>query len=260
MTPNAVDLTKRIVLGGAGIFAAGLAWQLFADSGAVDIRFSSSPMRIANAGAVMLSTREFWISAGSSAQKFFLGMLMAGIVGIPLGLVMGWNKRLRQTLEPLAIVFYSVPSTIFMPLLILQLGIGINAFATVVFFGAVFPMLLNSMAGIRNVETRLVQAARTFGANGFDIFRFVLLPSALPMVMVGIRLGLGRGLMAVILAEMYFSIAGFGHLIMRYQAGLNTDRLMVIVVCTAVFGLLLISLARWAEDKLGPWRRNSEDG
>jgi NitT/TauT family transport system permease protein len=252
------DRTLRLLVGSASIAVMLTLWQLFADSGAVDIRFSSSPLRIARSASDMFGSPEFLMHAGSSLAKFVWGMLWACIVGIPLGVAMGRNKRLRLVIEPIVMVFYSVPSTTFLPLIILWFGIGLNAYALLVFMGAVFPILLNSAAGIRQVDDALVRAARSFGASELDLFRFVLVPSALPLVMGGIRLGLGRGLMAVIFGEMYFSVAGMGHLIMRYQAGLNTDKLMFLVVVTAFFGVALIALARRVEAWLGPWRQTRE--
>jgi NitT/TauT family transport system permease protein len=206
----------------------------------------------------MFGSSEFLMHAGSSLAKFLWGMFLACIVGIPLGVAMGRSRRLRLAIEPIVMVFYSVPSTTFLPLIILWFGIGLNAYALLVFMGAVFPILVNTMAGIRQVEDSLVRAARSFGASELDLFRLVLVPSALPFVMGGIRLGLGRGLMAVIFGEMYFSVAGMGHLIMRYQAGLNTDKLMFLVVVTAFFGVALIALARRIEAWLGPWRQARE--
>lgn len=254
----ASERVLRLLLGLCSVIVLLAVWQVAADTGAMDVRFSSSPIRIAATSEQMIGTAEFWSNAGSSAVKFLWGMFLACIVGIPLGILMGWNTRLRLILEPIVMVFYSVPSTTFMPLIILWFGIGLNAYALLVFMGAVFPILVNSMAGISQVQEPLVRAARSFGGGSVDIFRFVLIPSALPFVMGGIRLGLGRGLMAVILGEMYFSIAGIGHLIMRYQAGLNVDRLMFLVVVTAFFGVGMIALARRMEAALGPWRQARE--
>jgi len=252
------DRTLRPLVGFASIVALLTVWQAAADSGVVDVRFSSSPLRIAHSASDMFGSPEFFQDAASSLAKFLWGMVWACAIGIPLGVAMGRNRRLRLMIDPIVMVFYSVPSTTFLPLIILWFGIGINAYALLVFMGAVFPILVNSMAGIRQVDMSLIRAARSFGASELDLFRLVLVPSALPFVMGGIRLGLGRGLIAVIFGEMYFSIAGIGHLIMRYQAGLNTDKLMLLVVVTAFFGVLTIALARRIEGWLGPWRRFRE--
>ena len=250
--------TIRLLIGLGSIVLMLVVWEGSANLRFIDVRFSSSPTRIVTSGFEMLGSPEFFYDAGSSLAKFAWGMLLACAVGIPVGIAMGRNRRLRLTIDPIVMVFYSVPSTIFLPLIILWFGIDISAYAILVFIGAVFPILVNSMAGIRQVDELLVRAARSFGANEFDLFCLVLVPFALPFVMAGVRLGLGRGLMAVILGEMYFSIAGIGHLIMRYQAGLNTDKLMFLVVFTACFGVTLIAIARWVETWLGPWRRAQE--
>ncbi len=245
----------RVPIGIASICTLLLAWELYGRSGLVDPRFSSSPSRIFEALAELFGQGRFWNNVRVTASAFAVGLTAACLVGIPGGIAMGWFRRVRLLLEPMVMVFYSVPGTTFLPLIILWFGIDISAYAFLVFFSSVFPVLVNSMAGMRQVDPSLVRAARSFGAGRFAIFRFILLPFSLPFIMGGIRLGLGRGLIAVILGEMYFSIAGLGNMIMKYQSGLNTDFLMAIALVIALSGIALIMLALRVEGWLAPWRR-----
>jgi ABC-type nitrate/sulfonate/bicarbonate transport system permease component len=248
----------RVLIGIASIATLLLMWEVYARSGLVDPRFSSRPSKIAFAILDLFGERRFWNNARVSASAFVLGLVAACIVGIPAGIAMGWFRRVRLLFEPAVMVFYTVPGTTFLPLIILWFGIDVSAYAFLVFFSSVFPVLVNSMAGMQQVDPSLVRAARSFRASRLDIFLHILLPSSLPFVMNGIRLGLGRGLIAVILGEMYFSIAGLGNMIMKYQAGLNTDYLMALALLIALSGIVLIMLALRAEHWLAPWRHSRD--
>ena len=245
----------RVPIGIASIGAILVAWELYGRSGLVDPRFSSAPSRIFWALSDLFREGRFWNNVRVSASAFAVGLTVACLIGIPVGIAMGWFRRVRLLFEPLVMVFYSVPGTTFLPLIILWFGIEISAYAFLVFFSSVFPVIVNSMAGMRQVDRSLVRAARSFGADNLDLFRFILLPYSLPFVMSGIRLALGRGLIAVILGEMYFSVAGLGNMIMKYQSGLNTDYLMAIALLIALTGIALIMLALKVEGWLAPWRR-----
>jgi ABC-type nitrate/sulfonate/bicarbonate transport system permease component len=252
------DGQLRLLLGSLSVLVLLAAWQGAAGIGWVDARFSSEPSRVAAAAVSLLSEAEFWWNVWVSFSEFFCGMLAACVVGMPLGIAMGWFRRLRLLLDPIVMVFYSVPGTTFLPLIILWFGIDLKAYAFLVFLSALFPILVSSMVGMQQVDPILVLAARSFCASQLGIFRHVLLPSSLPFIMTGIRLGLGRGLTGIVLGEMYFSIAGLGHMIMRYQAGLNTDRLMVLICFIATAGVGMIALARRVEGQLRNWRHSRE--
>jgi NitT/TauT family transport system permease protein len=248
----------RALIGAGSLIVLLLCWEGLGRSGWIDARLSSRPSLIARASYDLLGEGEFWRHVRVSGVEFMVGFALSCAIGIPLGLAMGWFRRVRLLLEPTMMAFYSVPRTTFLPLTILWFGIGFEMYVVIVFLGAFFPVLVNTITGVEQVDPVLVRAARSFGATEGGVFRHVLLPASLPFMMGGVRLGLGRALIGVIVGEMYVSIAGVGHLIMKYQAGLNTDKLMVLVCLVAFGGVTIVSLARRLESWLGPWRLERE--
>ena len=244
----------RVAIGATSILALLAVWEALAQFGWIDARLSSRPTKVWIAALDLLSDLEFWTNAGVSFNEFIWGLLAACVVGIPLGIGMGSIRRLRLFLEPTVMLFYTVPRVTFLPLIILWFGIGFQAYAVLVFLGALFPIIVNCMAGVRQIDPALVRAARSFGARPLSVFWLVLIPATMSFVMGGIRLGIGRGLIGIILGEMYFSVAGLGHMIMVYQAGLNTDKLMFLGFVVAISGVLMITGARFLENRLAPWR------
>jgi NitT/TauT family transport system permease protein len=248
----------RLAVGAGSILVLLLVWEIAGRVGLVDVRLSSRPSSMIIHGAELLADAGFWRHVQASAGEFGAGFGLACALGIPGGLAMGWFRRLRLLLEPTVMAFYTVPRTTFLPLTMLWFGIGFEMYAVIVFLGAIFPILVNTMTGVQQAEAALIRAARSFGAGRLALFRHVLLPSSLPYMMGGIRLGLGRALIGVIVAEMYVSISGVGHLVMKYQAGLNSDKLMVLVCLVAASGVAVVALARAVETRLGPWRQERE--
>jgi ABC-type nitrate/sulfonate/bicarbonate transport system permease component len=149
---------------------------------------------------------------------------------------------------------YTAPRLTLLPILIVWLGIGIVSKIAVVFLGAVFPIIVNTIAGVREADPRLIQAARAFGANRLDVFIKVLVPGALPAILLGIRLGIGRGVLSVVVGEMFVSEAGIGHQIMTYGETMQVNRLLVYAFAITLFGCALTLAVRLLEDRVRSWR------
>lgn len=215
------------------------AWQVAGTTGLVDQRYFGTPTAVLRAGGTLLSSGELWDAARVSLVEFVAGLLLAIAVGVPLGMLMGWRLRLRQTLEPTLLALYLTPSLALLPVIVLALGIGPASKVAIVFVEAVITIVVNTMAGIRETDTTLVRAARSFGASQITIFRTVLLPSALPTIVAGLRLGAGRGVIAVIVGEIYAGSGGIGQLISSYGQSFDTGPLLFIALVVAVFGYLV---------------------
>ena len=157
--------------------------------------------------------------------------------GVPLGLLLGTFRHPALLLDPPIMAMYATPQLALLPIFVLWLGIGMSSKIAVVFLGASIPIIVNSMAGVRHVERSLVLAARSFCATRRDVFVKVILPASLPAVMIGIRLGLSRGVLGVVVAEMYVSQDGVGNQIMRLGSAFRVDRLLVYVLLVSTFGL-----------------------
>ncbi|QRP43659.1 ABC transporter permease [Amycolatopsis sp. FDAARGOS 1241] len=246
-------IRARYVLGSVVVVLA--LWQLTGQTGLVDVQFTSTPAAIVRAGGELLRSGELWENAQATLVEFFTGFALAVVVGVPVGMLMGWKLRIRQTLEPALVALYVTPSLALLPLVVLALGIGEASKIAMVFIEAVITIAVNAMAGIRETDPKLVQAARAFCAGGGAMFGKILLPSALPTIMAGLRLGAGRGVIAVIVAELYGGTDGVGQLIATYGQNFDVATLMFLTLVVAVFGYIVTQLLRMLGAAATSWER-----
>jgi sulfonate transport system permease protein len=228
-------------------------WELAPRLGLLDPRLVSQPTRIVAAGIRIAGAGGLAVHLTTSLLELSLGMALALGVGVPLGLLLGASRPLREFLEAPLMALYAAPRLALLPILVVWLGIGLESKVAVVFVGAVLPIVINAAAGVRGVDRSLVVAARSLGARRIDVFRKVLLPGALPAVVAGIRMGIGRGLLGVVVGEMYASQRGIGHLILSTGAGFRVDELLFYTLLVSGFGVALTSGMRKLEERLRPW-------
>ena len=207
--------SARFWIGLSSVAVFLILWELSGRLGWVDRLFVSEPGEVVWEGWALVTNPKFMDHAQTSFVEFVLGTTVAIVAGIPLGLALGRFRLFSQLFEPLVMAFYTTPRLALLPLFIIWMGIGINSKAAVVFLGAFFSLVISISDGIKSVNPLWVQAARSFGANEMEIFTKVMLPGTLPYLFTGLRLGLGRGLIGVIIAEMYVSTGGIGYLIMQ---------------------------------------------
>jgi len=251
--PQIYQRHQSLVLGTltVGVFLA--VWELVPSLGLVKPLFTSSPSRIIQA-AMWLFAHGLWHDIWISLQEFLLGFGLAIGLGIPLGIALGWSRTLRAMLEPFVVVLYSVPRIALLPLIILWLGVGIASKVGIVFLGAVFPITVNVMSGIRTVDETLVKCARSFGASDRQVLLTVALPGTVPFMITGMRLGAGRALVGIVVAELVVSSAGIGHMMSLAGATFQTDKVFVGVILLAILGLLLSQSLRALEKRVDSWR------
>lgn len=244
---------RSALLGGGTMVIFLILWELAPALGLVKPLFTSSPSRIVVAGQ-WLFANGFWYDIWVSFSEFVLGFGLAVAVGAPLGVILGWFPTLRAMFEPFVISLYSVPRVALLPLIILWLGIGIESKVAVVFLGAVFPIIVNGMSGMRTVDETLVKCARAFGASDRQVLWTVALPGSVPFLIAGMRLGAGRGLVGIVVGELVASQAGIGHMMARAGATFQTDKVFVGVILLAAFGLLLSKGLEALEKRVDAWR------
>jgi NitT/TauT family transport system permease protein len=189
-----------------------------------------------------------------SFAEFFVGLFLAIIVGIPIGLLMGVNKLMYDYLDVWVAALYATPLVALTPFFVMIFGIGIESKAALVFTLCVFPVVINTTAGVKSVDPTYLEVARSFDANALQIFRKVLMPGCLPFIISGIRLASGRGLTAVVVGELFFSSAGVGHLISLASQTFNSASLFAGVVIFAGAGMLFNRGLQLLEERLAPWR------
>jgi ABC-type nitrate/sulfonate/bicarbonate transport system permease component len=247
-----IPLQARLVT--ASVVVVLVAWQVAGQSGVIDPSFISTPTAVVAAGIDMAISGELWSNAQITLVEFVVGYVAAVVIGVPLGMLMGWRQRLRQTLEPALVALYVTPSLALLPLIVLALGIGPTSKIAMVFVEAVITIVVNSMAGIRETDPRLVQAARSFCANDLAVFGKVLFPSALPTIVAGLRLGAGRGVIAVIVAELYGGTQGLGLEISTYGQSFVIAPLLFLTLLVALFGYAVSSALRFTERRISSGR------
>jgi ABC-type nitrate/sulfonate/bicarbonate transport system permease component len=229
-------------------------WQIAGKTGFFNIQYTSTPSDIASAGKHLISDGELGSNVRVTLVEFLYGFLGAVVVGTPLGMLMGWKLRVRQTLEPALIALYVTPSLAVLPIVVIALGIGQNSKEALVFIEAVITIAINAMAGIRETDPRIIAAARSFCASESAVFGKVLFPSALPMIIAGLRLGAGRGVIAVIVAELYGGTQGVGQLISSYGQNFDIAPLLFLTLLVGVFGYAVSGLLRIAEAAVSSWK------
>jgi ABC-type nitrate/sulfonate/bicarbonate transport system permease component len=215
-------------------------WQFVTSAGLIEPIFLASPGAIAQvAYEQFFVTGDIYPHILVSLTEAFIGFALAIIVGILLGLAMGRFERVRQVLEPFVMALYATPSVALLPLFILWLGIGLWSKVLIVFLGGVFAILVNTIAGVRGTNPRLIETARAFTASETEIFLYIILPAATPFIVAGIRLAIGRVLISVFVAELYASNQGVGFLITQAGTTYNTPLMLMGIVLFTVTGVVL---------------------
>ncbi len=190
---------------------------------------------------------------GQSLEVMVYGLTVALIVGIPLGVAMARFRRLDWALDLPINALYATPLVAVVPLLVLWFGIYLKAKIIVVFLFAVFPVLINTYQGVRECDKNMLEVARSFRSGEWRMWQDVLLPFAVPYIIAGVRLAIGRGLIGMIIAEFYTTISGLGFMITRYANVFEMDKVFVPVIVLMVLGVSLTSLLKWAGRRLAPW-------
>jgi ABC-type nitrate/sulfonate/bicarbonate transport system permease component len=213
------------------------------------------PTAIGHAALDMLADGSLLKALGQSLYVLALGFALGTLGGGALGLLTGRSMMAAALLDIPVTALYATPMVALVPILVLWFGFGTSAKMMVVLLFTVFPVLINTMRGVREVDPRLVEVARAFCSTEYRLWIDLVLPSALPFVMTGIRLAIGRALIAVIVAEFYTAISGLGYLIVSNAHAFQTARVFVPVVVLMTLSVVTTGLLEVAEAHLAPWRQ-----
>ena len=209
-------------------------------------------------GVITLLTRpETYEAFFISNQALVIGFTAAVLVGIPTGLAAARYTTFEGALDPYLSILLVTPMAALIPILLMSLGIGIEARVLLVIVFSIPVIIVNSRTGVRQVDAGLIEMATSFGATERQIWRKVLLPGALPSVMTGIRLGLGRGITGMVIIELLMVAVGIGYLILEFRGFFQSGLLYGTVILVVLEALILISIVRWIEHRLAPWARDS---
>lgn len=234
-----------------------LAWEIYArqQSPLIMAPFTD----VVSALVRLLQESDFRAAYWETLKPFFIGLALAIGVGVPLGLLIGISNVVRSLLLPYINFINAVPMTAFIPLVVVGFGIGMNARVAVVFLFAIAEIVITSAAGVRYVNANLLEMGRSFGASRIRIFSRILLPSSLPGIMTGLRLGAGRAVVGMVAAELLLVSVGLGSLISRYRGYYQTENLYAAVLLLALTGLTILEIVRRIEVRVLHWQRAGEE-
>jgi NitT/TauT family transport system permease protein len=246
----------RYFAGSISVIGGLLLWELVSRIFVANPLFLAAPTQIMQAIYALTLTGEMQRHMAISGIEFFLGYAIASVIGIILGFAMASSATAKRALQPWISGLYATPTIALAPLFILWLGIGIWSKVLVVIFLVLFPVTINTEAGLRMTSDRLIEMLRSFGASPRQIFFKVSLPSAMPFILAGLKLGIGRGLIGVVVAELFGSRAGLGRLISQSADSFNMPELFAGVVVLAFAGIVMTAGFTWLEGKLVPWTKD----
>jgi ABC-type nitrate/sulfonate/bicarbonate transport system permease component len=262
---------ERAILGTVMVLMTLLAWEGFergwwadalypllgeaAERLQLERIFISSPTLVASAAFRMFFvTGEIWRDIAWSSLGYGLGLALAIAIGIPLGLAAGWYRRFSYAIDPFLSALNATPQVAFLPLIVVWVGTGLGARVLIIVLLAVLPIAINARAAVRTTDPRLIKVAASFGAGDFRLFRTIILPSAVPFLLAALRLAIGRGMIGVVVGEIYGSAAGIGAMISQAGSRFQTDKVFVGVLTIVAAGMILIEIVQRIERRVEAWR------
>ena len=246
---------EKKILGTASVIMFLVAWELVGNTfKLINPMFMSAPSLVFNAAIQLFTSGEIFNDLYVSGIELFWGYLLSALFAIPFGIMIGWYKKVSHILDPFVNAMNATPRVALLPLVIIWLGIGILSKVGIIFLGAVFPILINTRDGVKTTPHNLLTAARSFGASEWMIFKTVVLPSTIPFILSGLRLGLGRAIVGVMVGELYAATAGIGFMITVAGATFQTDKVFVGVLVFALTGMIGMELLTRVEKRFSNWR------
>lgn len=252
--PSFFEANRRMLLGFLSVIVFFALWQAVFLFVPLNTMFITKPSLIAKGLAALIASGELWFDLGVSAVPFAYGFLASIVVGVPLGLLMGWRVRAAYALDPVLTALYASPLIALAPIVVIFFGVGVPGKAIIIFVLAVFPFIFNVYAGARTVDRLLVNVVRSLGGKERDLYLKVLLPSVLPYIVAGARIAVGRALIGVLVGEFFAASEGIGYAIARFGDIYALDRMFGCILVITVIAVVFTEGMRWAERAAFPWR------
>ena len=228
-------------------------WEAAVRTGLLKPLFFPPPSLIFKSILKLIHNGELLRNLYLTLVRVFAGFALGALPGLVLGLSMGWSSKIRIFIDPVISALYPVPKIAILPLVMLVLGIGEVSKIAVVGIGSFFLVVINAMAGVRNIDRIYFEVAENYGAGRFKVFTKVVLPGSLPMILAGMRLALGMSLLLVVAVEFIAANYGIGAMIWLAWETLRTENLYIGVIICAILGIIFSSVLKWIERHLMPW-------
>ena len=245
---------EGLILGGGSVLFVMALWEFIWFKQWVSPLFFSGPSAIAKEFWRLLTEGTLVADIRFSGKNFILGLSAATVTGVVLGVVVGWYRTIRLIFDPFFNALYATPRIAMIPLIIIWFGIDWKSKVFIVFMMAFFPILVNTVGGVRSLDPELLRAARAFCASDWQIFTTVAVPGSVPFILTGIRQGVALGLIGVVIGEMFGGSEGVGFLVAYGGQTFQTDTVFVGVFLIAASGMLLTFLTERLERRFSRWR------
>jgi sulfonate transport system permease protein len=232
-------------------------WEVLGNH--VDPILFTKPSLIAAAAVKMVMSGELWTYLAPSLIVLAIGLTLAAVIGVAVGLTLARFWIADVALGVYITFLYSIPSVALVPLIVLWTGYETTAKVVILFLFAFFPMAINTYQGVKNVDPKLIEVGRAFRCSEGQLWAHIVLPGALPFIVTGLRLAVGRGLIGMVLADLYTAISGVGYLIVRTASTYQVDKMFVPIVTLGLLGVTLTALLRVLERAVAPWTLASEE-
>jgi NitT/TauT family transport system permease protein len=244
MSPNAIRILS--------IAAFLLIWEYGGRQ--MDPIFMAPPSAIFDATIQLIQSGALKKALIESLWPFAVGMALTVIIGIALGIAIAQWRTVEYILDPFINALYAIPRIALVPLIILWAGLEFTGKVTILVSVAVFPIIVNTYSGIRDVRGSMLEIGRAYGATDWQIFSKIIMPAAIPFIMAGVRLSVGLAIIGIIVAEFFTAISGLGGMIVEYANVFATAKLFVPIIVIAIVGVVLTELVMWLERRLSRWR------
>lgn len=245
---------RKALLGTLAVVLFFAAWQAIFLVVPFNPLFISKPSLIASGLVDLITSGDLLRDLAVSAVPFLYGFSAAFVIGVPLGIVMGWRVRIGYALDPLMTVFYASPLVALAPLVVIFFGVGVGGKTLIIFFLSVFPFIFNAYAGVRAVDRLLINVVRSLGGSERDLYFKVIFPSVLPYIVAGSRIAVGRALIGVLVGEFFAASEGIGYAISRFGDLFALDRMFACIIVIMIIAVMLTEGIRWTERTAFPWR------
>jgi len=252
--PGPLARYEGLIYGGGAAAIFLVIWQIVAFMRIFPPLFLPGPLDIWNALVAYVEDGSIWTDLAVSGEELIYGYGLAILAGLPIGLLMGWYRRANMALDPFVNFMNAMPRIALVPLLIIWFGIGIWSKVAVIFLSSIFPILINTQAGIRNLDAGWIKAAHSFGASDLQLFRTVALPGAIPFILTGMRIGVGHALIGVVVGELVAARAGIGLMMATAGTSFQTAKVFAGLVIVSTAGVILVYLISLVERRFQAWR------
>jgi NitT/TauT family transport system permease protein len=245
---------RKFVTSWIGVAVLLAVWQIAPNAGWVDKTFLPPLTSVLDAWWQLVQSGELWIDIQASLQRSLTGFGIALLIGVPLGLLIGWYPLAAELLSPVLVIFLNTAAIALLPVFTLIMGIGETSKVAIILYASIWPILYNTISGVRNVDPLLIKSARSLGLSHVRLFQKVILPASIPTIFTGVRLGGAASILVLITTEMVGAKAGLGYLILSSQYNFQIPQMYAGILTVSAIGVAFNYLLLTLERRFSTWR------